>query len=85
MVRVRGRDASSRGGCPFALGAEPGRGVRGLETDGGRVVGTVGGGEGAEFVDHERSRVRKACSGVQVRGGHGQGEKRKEREESHGF
>lgn len=77
MIWVRGRDAISRGGFPFTLGGDSGRGVRSLEENGGRVVGAGGGGEGAEAMDYKRSGVRKACSVDKNGGGESHREKRK--------
>lgn len=77
MIRIRGRDANTRRGFAFTLGRDPGSGVRGLEDNGGRVVGAGGGGEGAKTVDYKASGVRKACSGDKTGGGDSHREKRK--------
>lgn len=77
MIRIRRRDAISGSGFPLTSSSDPGRGVRGLESNGGSVIGASGGGECDEPGDHKGSRVRKACSGAMDGNGDSHGEKRK--------
>lgn len=83
MIRIRRRDAGSGGGFPLTSSSDPGHGVRGLESNGGSVIGAGGGGESDEAGGHKSSRVRKACSGAMDGSGDSHGEKGKQREELH--